>query len=169
MKLKKLLAWWAIAALLIVAVRLLSSCAPPIVNVWATPFSAEDPALAHTMCDVMGNPIILYNEERFLRDSEPPRWAWKYILIHEQEHVRQIRKAGGCTKAMMLYRTDSTFRIATEFEASCVGLHALSKDGRIPNHREFYDSAFEALYLRYGTFTSRKEAKTAWNCRPRGG
>ena len=154
---KRYYKWWLIAALAVVAIQLLTCCAGRVklnstrIPIWSQAFVEGDETLAHTSCDLLGNPIILVNAVLYKQDSLPPRWAWRYILAHEYIHVSQMRKhSGGCNGALAQYVNDPKYRMQMELEATCVELTMLAEDGRLSDPEQSFAMAVGKLYIRYG-------------------
>ena len=101
------------ASRLIVLFVLLTGCAVSRVTLDVPVILAELPnnILAQTRCAFNNLPFVVF--------SDTTRTPDEGTLVHEKKHVEQSRMKGGCKAFTQRYRTDSTFRIKTEFEAYC--------------------------------------------------
>lgn len=116
---------WLIAVFLIGIIRILEGCSryTPIVTM-----SIDRHYLAVTICDQKDNAVIVENED-YTKER-------KYTLIHEFEHVAQIKRVGGCDKFQESYSEDSLFRFHSEAEAECSSFDAMEKDGLNPQMKD---------------------------------
>lgn len=135
-----------------------------MVNVVTMKFSDNDEANARTTCDLRGNPVIIFNEVKYTQDTLPPRFIWEYVLIHEEVHIAQIARIGGCNKAIARYQSDPMFRLKSEIEATCVEVQAIARDGWLKDPPKVFEKVFEHVYQRYGTFLPLEEVRKLWKC-----
>ena len=141
--------WLIVFALLGLTLGMLSCGKQVVVGVYPVAFSPEDNAIAHTVCDLRGSPLILFNRELF-ESPKIPAVAWHYILIHESVHVEDMLNGGGCRKTTMKYQTDPEFRLRAEAKATCAEFWAEVSDGVLRDQEGQLKSLKDGLRSRYG-------------------
>jgi len=123
-------------------------------------------AVAITYCDYYGNPIILLNLEE-LEGTDVAKAYWKYIIIHEKDHVARLMKhPGGCVGGMSQYAIDPDYRAYLEIEAKCAEFVAMNFDGHFKNPGFTFMMAFNEQYEWFGKHMTREEFFKRVPCRP---
>lgn len=136
-------------------ITLLTACAPRYIPV--IPVPTDENILAWTTCDQQGNIAVLYYEN-------PDTTLLKYILLHEQTHVMQIKNFGDCFAFMRKYQAEKAFQLEIEAEAECTALALALAEGYYIDLSEIF-----AFYRqRFTTFTE-EEVLRAFYCMRRNG
>ena len=163
--------WLFVSCALLGAVLGLLGCVKyiPQTAVWPAVFNGESrgSVLAMTTCDLRGNPIIIVNQEIF-GHPDFPRWTIRYILIHEEQHARDMRLfKEGCNKFLETYRTDPDFRLTMEVRAKCAEYVAMKNDGVLAGLSGWdFPAVFAPLYQLYGQHITFDEFFSRIPCRP---
>lgn len=82
----------------------------------------DNNVLGWTTCDQAGNIVILYKE------TVDPNY-FRYLMLHENVHVWQIRKYGDCEEFMKAYSASKSMQLQIEGEAECVTLAFARAEG----------------------------------------
>ena len=110
--LKELLRWLGIVALAIICFNMMA-CSKVIYEAPIITGQLTPPKLGTTACSENGLPVIVIEEKL------PPVPIREVVIFHEQIHVKQMVRFGGCKEFFKKFSQEKKFRVASELEAYC--------------------------------------------------
>ena len=110
--LKDLVKWFVVVALAIICFHLMA-CAKTIYEAPIITGQLQPPKLGTTACSENGLPVIVIEEKL------PPIPIREVVIYHEQIHVKQMVRMGGCREFFKKFSMEKKFRVASELEAYC--------------------------------------------------
>lgn len=110
--LKDLLRWLGIVALAIICFHLMA-CSVATYEAPIITGQLQPPKLGTTTCSENNLPVIVISE------MLPPVPIREVVIFHEQIHVKQMLRVGGCQPFFKRFAQEKKFRIASELEAYC--------------------------------------------------
>lgn len=109
---KDLLRWLGVVALAIICFNMMA-CSVATYEAPIVTGQLQPPKLGTTACSENNLPVIVIEEKL------PPVPIREVVIFHEQIHVKQMLREGGCRPFFKKFSQEKKFRVSSELEAYC--------------------------------------------------